>query len=588
MRSTVQGSSHSLPLHGPTSSATQSSEADEKPLDHPAATDGAPTRMSTDRGLQDWSPYTLRKRPWRRRVTDFSHIVEAKYRGSGTPRDPFVVQWLDHDPENPKNYSNLFKWLMTFLLAFMTLCVSLASSAYTGAAGLIIPEFHCSHEVYLLGLSLMVAGFALGPLMWAPLSEAVSRRDVLLVALGLYIIFTAVCAAAQNITALVILRLLCGTLGSAAFVIPGGQISDMFEAEQRGMAQAVYSAAPFLGPTLGPTVGGFLSPAAGWRWLFGFLALYAAALTVLGIIFVPETYAPVLLRRRAKLLSKATGKVYMTRIDIEQPIVLKEVVKRSVARPWALLFREPIVLLLSIYMAVVYGTLYLFFAAFPIVFQQGYGWNAGENGLAFLGIMVGNLLAVGVIILDNKRYVRISKAHGGFAPPESRLPPVIYGGVVAIVGLAWFAATADPSIHFIVPVLSGLPFGIGFILIFMCCSNYLVDSYVIYSASVLAGNSILRSTFGAVFPLFATYMYNNLGVHWASAVPGFIALACFPFPIFFYKYGKSIRRRCKYSAEAARFLDSLKSDLERQQSRASKAEEAAGGVAEAERNDVSS
>jgi MFS family permease len=165
-------------------------------------------------------------------VTDFERIVEAKYRGSGTVGDPFVVQWLDHDPENPKSYSNLFKWLMTFLLAFMTLCVSLASSAYTGAAGLIIPDFQCSREVFLLGLSLMVMGFALGPLMWAPLSEAVSRRSILLIALGLYIIFTAVCAAAQSITALIILRLLCGTFGSAVFVIPPGQISDMFEAEQ--------------------------------------------------------------------------------------------------------------------------------------------------------------------------------------------------------------------------------------------------------------------------------------------------------------------------------------------------------------------
>lgn len=84
-------------------------------------------------------------------------------------------------------------------------------------------------------------------------------------------------------------------------------------------------------------------------------------------------------------------------------------------------------------------------------------------------------------------------------------------------------------------------------------------------------------------------MYNDLGVHWASAVPGFIALACFPFPIFFYKYGEAIRRRCKYSAEAARLVDSLKSDLERQRSRASvansqKAQEA-GGVLDAEDGD---
>lgn len=98
----------------------------------------------------------------------------------------------------------------------------------------------------------------------------------------------------------------------------------------------------------------------------------------------------------------------------------------------------------------------------------------------------------------------------------------------------------------------------------------------------MAACSILRSGFGAGFPLFTTYMYNNLGVHWASAVPGFIALACFPFPILFYKYGPAIRRRCKYSAEAARILDSLKDESQKPQNSISdtsseKDEEAAMG-----------
>ena len=336
------------------SQAQSSSLVDEESLDTTAETsspddhDQTPSDIPKDDKLSKWSKHTLRKRPWRRRVTDFAHIMGTKHRGSGNDGDPFIVQWLDNDQENPKNYSDTSKWTMTFLLAFITLCVSLASSAYTGAAGLIIPEFDCSREVFLLGLSFMVFGFALGPVVWAPLSEAVGRRNVLLVVLGLYVVFTGVCAGAQSITALVILRFFCGTFGSAAFVLPGGMISDMFEAEQRGVAQAVFAAAPFLGPTLGPSIGGFLSPAAGWRWLFGFLALYAGVLTFLGIIFVPETYAPVLLQRRAKLLSNVTGKLYLTKIDFEQPLVLKQVVKRSLSRPWVLLFREPIVLLLSV------------------------------------------------------------------------------------------------------------------------------------------------------------------------------------------------------------------------------------------------
>ena len=86
-----------------------------------------------------------------------------------------------------------------------------------------------------------------------------------------------------------------------------------------------------------------------------------------------------------------------------------------------------------------------------------------------------------------------------------------------------------------------------------------VDSYVIYTASVTAANIVLRASLAAAFPLFTPKMYENLGVHWASAVPAFIALACLPFPIFFWKYGERIRRKCKYSAEAARYLDALKS-----------------------------
>lgn len=81
---------------------------------------------------------------------------------------------------------------------------------------------------------------------------------------------------------------------------------------------------------------------------------------------------------------------------------------------------------------------------------------------------------------------------------------------------------------------------------------------------MVAANIVLRATLAAVFPLFTPKMYQNLGVHWASAIPAFIALACFPFPILFWKYGERLRRKCKYSAEAARYLDALKSNQEKQ------------------------
>lgn len=405
--------------------------------------------------------------------------------------------------------------------------------------------------------------------MWAPLSEATGRRNVLLITLASYTLWTSVCAAAQNIQTMIVFRLLCGTIGSSATVVPSGIIADMFEAHHRGLAIAVFSAAPFLGPTLGPLTGGFLAPAAGWRWVFGLLGMYAASLTFLGFIFVPETYGPVLLRQRAQKMSQITKRCYMTQMDFEKPVAAQDFARRSLVLPWALLLTEPIVLILTIYISVIYGTLYLCFASYPIVFQEGRGWNEGQTGLAFLSILVGFMFGFAVIVYDNRRYTRIHHETGGFASPEVRLPPVIIGGGFAIAGLAWLAGTVGPGVPWPAPVLSGIPFGFGLLLIVMCCINYLIDSYVIYAASVMAANGVLRSLFGAVFPLFTTYMYRNLGVNWAAAVPGFIALACFPFPILFYKYGERIRRKCKYSAEAARLLDSMKSNLERQRSQSS-------------------
>lgn len=133
------------------------------------------------------------------------------------------------------------------------------------------------------------------------------------------------------------------------------------------------------------------------------------------------------------------------------------------------------------------------------------------------------------------------------------------------IGLFWFAWTNSPSIHWSVSVIGTAPFGFGMILVFLSVINYLIDAYVIYAASVLAANSVLRSLFGAAFPLFTTYMFENLGIHWASSVPAFLALACVPFPFLFFKYGPQIRQRCKYAAEAERFLRDIQAEKDPQE-----------------------
>ncbi|KAJ5450589.1 Major facilitator superfamily multidrug transporter mdrA [Penicillium daleae] len=482
-------------------------------------------------------------------------IASHPYPGSGTEDDPYVVTWIPDDPRNPMEFSQVKKWSFTAVVAIATLAVALVSSAYTGGVEEIEKEFGIGSEVATLGVSLFVVGFAVGPLLWAPLSELFGRQLLFSTTYAALTAFNAGCAGSKNAYTLIILRFFAGAFGSSPLTNAGGVIADMFSAKQRGIAMSLFAAAPFLGPVLGPIIGGFLGMNEGWKWVMGFLGIFSGAVWIMGSLFMPETYAPVLLRRRAEKLSKLTGKVYRSKIEIDQgKLSLKESFKIALSRPWILLFREPIVFLLSLYMAIIYGTLYMMFAAFPIVYQVNRGWNQGIGGLAFLGIMVGMLMAVVYTLWDNKRYIRVQEKHDGFAPPEARLPPTMVACVAIPIGLFWFAWTNYPNIHFMASIAAGVPFGFGMVLVFLGIMNYLIDAYTIFAASVLAANSVMRSLFGAAFPLFTTYMYNNLGIHWASSIPAFLALACLPFPFLFYKYGAAIRTRCPFAAQSEAFM----------------------------------
>ncbi|KAG8416713.1 hypothetical protein J3458_007277 [Metarhizium acridum] len=489
-------------------------------------------------------------------------VLNHKYPGQGTDESPYLVDFLPVDPRNPMTFSSPFKWTIMIVAAISTLAVSFTSSAYSGSVLSINQEFHASTELTILGVSMFVLGFAIGPLFWAPFSELYGRQKLFFLTYMALTAFNAAGAGAPNMAALIVLRFMAGAWGSSPLTNSGGIIADLFTAKERGIATSIFAIAPFLGPALGPIAGGFLAEAEGWRWVEGLTAIFTGALWIIQSLVAPETYSPVLLRRRAEELSKRTGKVYISKVDAAMPRkTLFGQIKVNLSRPWVLLFKEPIVFLTSIYMAIVYGTLYLCFAAFPIVFQspypQGWGWKPGVGGLSFVGIAIGMIASATGSILDNGRYARTAAKHGGVAPPEARLPPALAGSVLLPVGLFWFAWTNGTNVHWVVPIIGSSIFAAGLVLVFLSLLNYLIDSYVIYAASALAGSAVLRSLFGCIFPLFTGKMYEDLGVHWASSIPAFLALACMPFPFLFYKYGEKVRLKCKYSAEASHILEQI-------------------------------
>lgn len=121
-----------------------------------------------------------------------------------------------------------------------------------------------------------------------------------------------------------------------------------------------------------------------------------------------------------------------------------------------------------------------------------------------------------------------------------------------VIALFWLGWTAREDIHWVVPFLAGVPFGMGFILIFMALLNYLTDAYEIFAASALAATSCCRSVAGAVLPFAATPMYSRLGVAWATSLLGFLSLGMCVIPFMFLWKGDVIREKsmfCTYLRE---------------------------------------
>lgn len=311
---------------------------------------------------------------------------------------------------------------------------------------------------------------------------------------------------------------------------------------------AAFSAAPFIGPAIGPLVGGFLSDAAGWRWLYWIQLILAGIVWFLITFTVPETYAPTILARRAKKLRKETGNpehVTETELDLRP---FGERLRVFLITPFQLLFGELIVLLISLYMSVLYGLLYMFFVAFPIIYQEGKGYTAGTTGLMFIPIAVGVLLSAACAPFVNRHYLYMCKKYNGNPPAEVRLIPMMISCWFIPIGLFIFAWSSYPHLSWVGPSIGGgFPVGFGFIFLYNSANNYLVDSYQHKAASALAAKTCIRSFWGASVVLFTTQMYHRLDYQWASSLLAFIALACCAIPYCFYFFGARIRAYSKYA-----------------------------------------
>ncbi|KAJ5225990.1 major facilitator superfamily domain-containing protein [Penicillium chermesinum] len=453
-----------------------------------------------------------------------------------------VVDWDGpDDPQDPRNWPTWKRITQVVLVTSFLFTANLAATMFAPGAAALAKEFHITNpSITSLTVSIYLAGFAIGPMFIAPLSEIYGRLVIYHICNVFYIGLILGCALGKNTGMFLALRFLAGCAASGPLAVGGGTVADVIPPAQRGKAMSLFFVGPLLGPVFGPIIGGFVSETIGWRWTFWIILILIGVAFTISIFFLRETNGAVLLEWKAARLRKETGNAALVS-KMDRGLNPRQLFLRAIVRPTKLLILSPIVLLLAFLCAFLFGLLFLLFTTFPSVFETQYHFSAGISGLAYLGVGLGmaSSLATFATVSD-----KLHRALGDAPKPEGRLKPMMWVLPAVPVGVFWYGWSAEKQTHWIVPIIGTFFFGFGILWVLMPTQLYMVDAFgAEAAASALAANAVLRLLFAAFIPLAGPSLYAHLGLGWGNSVLAFIGVAFLPVPLLFYRYGGWLRER---------------------------------------------
>jgi multidrug resistance protein len=263
-------------------------------------------------------------------------------------QDLHVVDWYGpDDPENPMNWSRRKKFFVTFEICLLTTSVYIGSAIFSAGIESVVKDFGVSQVAATLGLCLFVAGYGIGPMLWAPMSEIpqIGRNPIYIGTLVLFVILQVPTALATNFGMLLAFRFITGFVGSPVLATGGASLADMYRPSKRAYAISIWGVAAVCGPVMGPLVGGFAAEAEGWTWTIWELMWFSGASLVFLFFLLPETSSSNILYRRARRLRKLTGdsKLKTEGEIVSETMTTNDIILMVLVRPITLNFHEPMV-----------------------------------------------------------------------------------------------------------------------------------------------------------------------------------------------------------------------------------------------------
>ncbi|KAI1134653.1 MFS general substrate transporter [Hypoxylon sp. FL0543] len=459
----------------------------------------------------------------------------------------YLVGWTEDDPLEPHNWSLTQKWWCTLAVCFIGIAVTIPSSIDAPVSDQFNENYGVGPIAGSMTTGMYLLGFGVGSLFAGPFSETLGRNAIYLSTMVVFIIFIMAKALAPNYGAALIFRFLTAFFGSPPLTCAGGTISDIWGPLELTFALPFTLMFSYSGPFLGPIIGAYL-PAIGFRWADWISLLISAAVLILLFFFQPETYGPILLEWKAYHLRELTGDDRYQVIHASRATLGRRLLT-SVYRPFQMTYSEPIILIFSFYLIIIYIVLFTFLNGYPYIYTQTYGISKSLTYLLWVAMLAGDgvaLLLVPTVYGWTKKAAANAASKGEPLAPEVCLYWAMMGGSILLpISLFWMGWTCYSHISIWSPIVGSFVFGYGFVTVFVTTYLYICFIYTKYAASALTFMTFSRYIIcGALIPA-SIPMYDNLGPHFTLTLLGILMAIMAPTPYFLYRYGHKVRAMSK-------------------------------------------